>query len=120
MTQYGSILTLLTVTHAIAADEVLYYNLQTNRGKLSSNSSSVMTSVRVRSRLECSVLCARHARCTAANVIRRNDGAMTCEMLRDLESDDNLEINASADYLHDKYVRISLILHFKALLKIRD
>ena len=52
MTQYGSILTLLTVTNAIAADEVLYYNLQTNRGKLSSNSSSVMTSVRVRSRLE--------------------------------------------------------------------
>ena len=79
-----------------------------------------MTSLRVRSRLACSVLCARHARCAGANVIRRNDGAMTCEMLRDLESDDNLEINASADYLYGKYVRISFNLHFKALLKIRN
>ena len=107
MTYYSSILTVLTVTHAIAADEVFYYNLQTSRGKLS-NSSAVVTSWRVRSRLACSMLCARHARCAAANVIRRNDGAMTCEILRDLESDDNLEVNASADYLYGKYIRFSL------------
>ena len=107
MAHYGSVLTFVTVIHAIAAAEIFNHNLLTSRGKISSNSSSMMTSLRVRGRLECSVLCARHARCAAANVIRsRDDGAMTCEILRDLESDDNLVINASADYLYGKYKRI--------------